>query len=219
MSGGAPARRRAAIKICGLRRPADVAAAVDAGARYLGFVFFPRSPRAVTVAEAEALGRDLAPGLARVGLFVDPDDVVLDAVLASAPLDIIQLHGGESPARVAEVRARTGLPVMKAIGVAGPDDLARIAGFAGVADLLLLDAKAPAGAALPGGNGSAFDWRLLAGQRLAKPWFLAGGLTPDNVAEALRVTGAPGVDVSSGVERAPGDKDPARIAAFCAAVV
>ena len=210
--------RRTAIKICGLRQPADVAAALTAGAGYLGFVFFPRSPRAVSPAEGAALGADIPPGIARVGLFVDPDDALLDQTLAGAPLDLIQLHGGESPARVAEIRGRTGLPVMKAVGLATPDDLNALWDYGLAADLLLVDAKPAPGAALPGGNGVAFDWRLLAGRRLLKPWFLAGGLTPQNVAEAVRLTGAPGVDVSSGVESAPGRKDPGLIAAFCAAV-
>lgn len=155
--------------------------------------------------------------MARVGLFVDPDDATLDAVLAYVPLDIVQLHGRETPARLAEIRARTGLPVMKAVGIAGPDDLGALWDYGLAADMLLVDAKAPKGAALPGGNGLAFDWRLIAGRRMLKPWLLAGGLTPDNVAEAIRLTGAPGVDVSSGVESAPGVKDAARIASFCKA--
>lgn len=207
-----------AIKICGLSKPQDVSAALDAGARYLGFVFFPRSPRAITPGAAATLMANVPPGIARVGLFVNPDDATLDETLAAAPLDIIQLHGAETPERVAEVRARTGLPVMKAIGVATADDLAKLHAYGAVADLLLVDAKPAPGAALPGGNGIAFDWRLLDGQRFARPWFLAGGLNPGNVAEAVRLTGAPGVDVSSGVERAPGDKDPALISAFGSAL-
>ena len=207
----------AQVKICGLRDPAHVAAAVQAGARYLGFVFFPKSPRAVSPAQAAALGADVPPGIARVGLFVDPDDALLQETLAQAPLDIIQLHGREGPARVAEVRALAGLPVMKAVGLSGPGDLAALWDHGLAADLLLIDAKAPPGADLPGGNGVAFDWRLLAGQRILKPWLLAGGLTPANVAEAIRLTGARAVDVSSGVERAPGVKDAGLIADFCAA--
>lgn len=217
MSGEAQ-RLRTAVKICGLSRPADVQAALDAGAGYLGFVFFPRSPRAVTPAQAAALGAEVPAGRARVGLFVDADDALLDATLATAPLDILQLHGREGPARVAEIRARTGLPVMKAVGLAGPADLDALWDYGLVADLLLVDAKPQPGAALPGGNGLAFDWRLLAGRRLLKPWFLAGGLTPANVAEAVRLTAAPGVDVSSGVESAPGVKDAALIRAFTAAL-
>lgn len=215
---GAPQRARTAVKICGLSRPADVQAALRAGADYLGFVFFPRSPRAVDPAQAAALAGAVPAGCAKVGLFVDPDDALLDAVLAQVPLDIVQLHGREDAARVAEIRARTGLPVMKAVGVAEPGDLAALWDYGLVADLLLVDAKPPRDAVLPGGNGLAFDWRLLAGRRVLKPWFLAGGLTPANVAEAVRLTGAPGVDVSSGVESAPGVKDAALISAFVSAV-
>lgn len=211
-------RKRTAIKICGLSRAEDVSAALDAGARYLGFVFFPRSPRAVSADAVAALTADVPPGIARVGLFVDPDDAMLDAVLRTAPLDLIQLHGRETAERVGAVRALTGLPVMKAVSVAGPADLDALTDYGRAADLLLIDAKPPADAARPGGNGVAFDWSLLAGRRIPKPWFLAGGLDAGNVAEALRITGAPGVDVSSGVESAPGIKDPARIAAFGAAV-
>lgn len=214
-----PARAPTAVKICGLSRPEDVATALDAGAGYLGFVFFPRSPRAVTAAAAAALAGAVPAGRARVGLFVDPDDALIDAVLAQVPLDILQLHGRESPGRVAQLRARTGLPVMKAVGVAEQADLAALWDHGLVADLLLVDAKPLPGAVLPGGNGLAFDWRLLAGRRLLKPWFLAGGLTPGNVAEAIRLTGAPGVDVSSGVEAAPGIKDAALIADFVSAAL
>ena len=205
------------VKICGLRDAAQLAAAVEAGARYVGFVFFPKSPRAVTPEEAALLVAEVPVGVARVGLFVNPDDALIEAVLAVAPLDILQLHGAESPDRVAEIRARFGLPVMKAVGVSGPDDLAQLTEYGLVADMLLVDAKAPAGAVLPGGNGLAFDWRLLVGRRWLRPWMLAGGLTPENVAEAVRLTGAPVVDVSSGVESAPGVKDVARIRAFVAA--
>lgn len=192
-------------------------AAVGAGARYLGFVFFPPSPRSVDPATAGALTRRAPFDVARVGLFVDPDDALLDTVLAQVPLDIVQLHGGETPARLVEIRTRTGLPVMKAVGLAGPEDLPALWDYGHAADLLLIDAKPAPDAVLPGGNGLAFDWRLLAGRRLLRPWLLAGGLTPANVAEAIRLTGAQGVDVSSGVESAPGVKDPARIAAFCRA--
>lgn len=197
----------AQVKICGLSQPEHVAAAVEAGARYLGFNFFPKSPRFVTPAEAAALMADVPPGVASIGLFVDPDDALLTETLALAPLDMIQLHGKESPARVAEVKALTGLPVMKALGVAGPEDLDALWDYGLVADMLLVDAKAPKDAVLPGGNGLAFDWRLLTGRKWLKPWLLAGGLTPENVAEAIRLTGAAGVDVSSGVETAPGQKD------------
>ncbi|RMH40192.1 MAG: phosphoribosylanthranilate isomerase [Alphaproteobacteria bacterium] len=202
------------VKICGLRTPEGVRAAVDAGAAYVGFVFFPRSPRHVTAAEAAALAAEVPAGIAKVGLFVDPDDAVLDAVLGRVPLDMIQLHGAETPARVAEVRQRHGLPVMKAVGIATEADLAALDAHARVADQILVDAKPRPGDALPGGNGIAFDWRLIANRRWAVPWMLAGGLDPGNVAEAIRLTGARQVDVSSGVEAAPGEKDPALVAAF-----
>lgn len=204
----------AQVKICGITQPADLSAVAEAGARYAGFVFFPRSPRNLSVGDAAALAAEAPPGVARVGLFVSPDDAALDAVLDRVPLDIIQLHGSETPARVAEVKARTGLPVMKAVGISVPSDLDALWDYGLVADLLLVDAKAPPDAALPGGNGLSFDWRLLAGRRLLKPWMLAGGLTPANVAEAVRLTGASVVDVSSGVEAAPGQKDPALIRDF-----
>jgi phosphoribosylanthranilate isomerase len=208
---------RLRVKICGLRTPATVAAAVDAGAAYLGFVFFPKSPRHVTPAEAAALALPVPPGVAKVGLVVDADDGLLDAITAQVPLDMIQLHGSESPARVQAVRARFGLPVMKAVGIAGPGDLEDLAAQARVADQILVDAKVPKDAALPGGNGLSFDWRLLAGRRWPVPWMLAGGLTAANVGEAAGLTGARQVDVSSGVESAPGVKDPALIRAFLAA--
>lgn len=202
------------VKICGLTRPGDVAAAARAGAAYAGFVFFPKSPRNLSVEAARELALAAPVGLAKVALVVNPDDALLDAITGLVPLDMIQLHGGESPERVLEVRARTGLPVMKAVGVATEDDLPRIADYAGVADQLLIDAKPVPGAELPGGNGLAFDWRLIAGRRWACPWMLAGGLMPENVGAAVEMTGARQVDVSSGVEAAPGLKDPEKIAAF-----
>lgn len=207
----------AQVKICGLRDAAHIATAIDAGARYLGFVFFPKSPRAITPAQAAALAVEVPPGIARVGLFVDPDDALLLDTLAQVPLDMIQLHGKESPDRVAQVRTLTGLPVIKAVGISGPGDLPALTDYGLVADMLLVDAKAPKGADLPGGNGLAFDWRLLVGRRWLRPWLLAGGLTPDNVAEAIRLTGAKGVDVSSGVETAPGAKDSDLIRRFITA--
>lgn len=205
------------VKVCGLTRPQDMAALVTAGVAYAGLNFFPPSPRCVTPERARAIALAAPPGLAQVGLFVDPDDDLIEAVLAEVPLDMIQLHGHESPGRVSEVRARFGLPVIKAVAIAGTLDLGALDCFAGVADMLLVDAKPPTGAALPGGNGLAFDWGLIAGRRWPVPWLLAGGLTPDNVAEAVRLTGARQVDVSSGVESAPGVKDAVRIAAFAAA--
>lgn len=207
-----------AVKICGLRSAEDVAAAVSAGARYLGFNFFARSPRSVTPNAARALALEVPPGVAKVALVVDATDATLDTLTRTVPLDMLQLHGAESPERLAEVRARYGLPVMKCLGIAGPDDLDAIDRYATVADQLLLDAKPPEGAVLPGGNGLAFDWRLLAGRQFwRRPWMLAGGLTPENVAEAVRRTGAVQVDVASGVESAPGIKDAGKMAAFCAA--
>ncbi len=214
MTGPADAVR---VKICGLRTPDDARAAAVAGAAYAGLVFFPPSPRHLDPASARAVALALPPGVARVALCVDASDDSLDAWLADVPVDILQLHGAEAPDRVAALRARYGLPVMKAVGIAGPEDLAKLDIYARVADMLLVDAKPPRGAALPGGNGLAFDWRLIAGRRWAVPWMLAGGLTPGNVAEAVRLTGARQVDVSSGVERAPGVKDAGLIRAFCAA--
>ena len=205
------------VKICGLRTQADVAAVAAAGAAYAGFVFFPKSPRHLTIEAARDLALAAPVGLAKVALTVDADDAALDAIVEAVPLDMLQLHGHESPDRVAEVRARYGLPVMKAVGVADEGDLAAIFDYSTVADQLLIDAKPPRTAALPGGNGLAFDWRLVAQRRWLRPWMLAGGLTPENVAEAVRLTNARQVDVSSGVESAPGVKDAARIAAFVAA--
>lgn len=202
------------VKICGLRTVADVHAVAAAGAAYAGFVFFPKSPRHLTLAEAAVLALAAPPGLAKVALTVDADDAALDALIEAVPLDMLQLHGHESPARVAEVRARYGLPVMKAVGVADEGDLAALLEYSLAADQILLDAKPPKGAGLPGGNGLAFDWRLVAQRRWLRPWMLAGGLTAENVAEAVRLTHARQVDVSSGVESAPGQKDAAKIAAF-----
>ncbi|SMX37882.1 phosphoribosylanthranilate isomerase [Maliponia aquimaris] len=207
------------VKICGLTRPEDVAAVAAAGARYAGFVFFPKSPRNLSVAAARDLALLAPVGLAKVALVVNPTDDLLDEITRAVPLDMIQLHGSESPERVAEVRARWGLPVMKAVGVAGAEDLDRLTVYQQVADQILVDAKPPKGADLPGGNGLAFDWRLIAGRRWSRPWMLAGGLTPDNVARAVAMTGAAQVDVSSGVESAPGVKDAAMIARFVAAAM
>lgn len=207
------------VKFCGLSRPDDIRAASDAGARYVGFVHFPKSPRHVDLDRMAALAVEVPPGLAKVALTVNADDALLDALMARVPLDMLQLHGSETPQRVAEIKARHGLPVMKAIGVADAGDLAAIDTYAPVADQLLIDAKPPKDADLPGGNGLAFDWRLLASRKYwARPWMLAGGLTPGNVAEAVRLTGAKQVDVSSGVERAPGVKDADLMARFAAAL-
>ena len=205
------------VKICGVNDAAGFDAAVAGGADMLGFVFYPPSPRALAPAAAAALSARSPGGPIRVGLFVDPGDAEIAVVLAALPLGLLQLHGAESPARCAAIRARFGLPVMKALGIGSAADLVALADFAPVVDRFLLDAKPPVGAELPGGNAAAFDWSLTAGQAIPRPWLLAGGLTPENVAEAIRVSGAPGVDVSSGVERARGVKDPGRIARFLAA--
>ena len=203
------------VKICGLRDSDGVRAAVDAGARYLGFNFFPKSPRYVTPQQAGELAVQVPVGVAKVGLVVDADDALLDQIMAQVPLDFIQLHGHETPERVAQVRGRYGLPVIKVLGVAQASDLDPIDAYSAVADQLLIDAKPPKGAVLPGGNGVAFDWKLLAGRKYwTKPWMLAGGLTPENVAEAIKLTGARQVDVSSGVESAPGVKDAGLVRAF-----
>ncbi|TCH97373.1 phosphoribosylanthranilate isomerase [Roseococcus sp. SYP-B2431] len=206
------------VKICGISTPEALRVAAEAGADLVGFVFFPPSPRALTPAQAGALSASCEGGPGRVGLFVDPRDELIEAVLATTPLDIVQLHGGETPARVAEIRATFGRPVMKALGIAAEADLAQIDAFAQVADRLLLDAKPPPEATRPGGNAEAFEWRLARLRKIPVPWLLAGGLTPANVAEAIAVGGAPGVDVSSGVERARGVKDEGLIRDFIRAV-
>jgi phosphoribosylanthranilate isomerase len=202
------------VKIWGQKTMADVAAVAASGAAYAGFVFFAKSPRNLTIPAARELALAAPVGLAKVALVVDADDAFLDAITEAMPLDMLQLHGHESPDRVAEVRARYGLPVMKAVGVADEGDLAAVFDYSLVADQILVDAKPPKNADLPGGNGLSFDWRLVAQRRWLRPWMLAGGLTPDNVAEAIRLTNARQVDVSSGVESAPGIKDAGRITAF-----
>jgi phosphoribosylanthranilate isomerase len=208
------------VKICGLKTPQDIAAAAKAGAAYIGFNFFARSPRSVTPAQAAALAAGTPAGLCKAALTVNAGDAELDALMEQVPLDMLQLHGAETPERVAEVRTRYGLPVMKAIGIADAADLPQIEAYEQVADQLLIDAKPPRDAVLPGGNGLTFDWRLLAGRKnWQQPWMLAGGLTADNVAEAIRMTGARQVDVASGVETAPGQKDAELIAGFTRAAL
>ena len=202
------------VKICGLRSAADVQAAANAGAAYGGFVFFAKSPRHLGIDQARELTRNAPEGLAKVALVVDADDAFLDALLADCPFDMLQLHGHETVARVAEIRARYGLPVMKAVGIAEAGDLDAAFEYSLVADQILIDAKPPKDAALPGGNGLAFDWRLVAQRRWLRPWMLAGGLNPSNVAQAVALTNARQVDVSSGVESALGVKDAAKITAF-----
>lgn len=208
----------AAVKICGITTAEGFDAAVAARADMIGFVFFPPSPRVIAPQAAAALSASHQGGPLRVGLFVDADDATLAATLAAVPLDILQLHGGEDAARVAAVRARFGVRVMKAVGVTTREEVAAsVAAFGGVADLLLFDAKPPPEATRPGGNAGAFDWSIMQGAAVPVPWLLAGGLTAGNVAEAIAVAGAPGVDVSSGVERSRGVKDAALVAAFVAA--
>lgn len=202
------------VKICGLTQPSHVAEAVAAGADYLGFNFFPKSPRYVSHATAAGLMSGVPERVANVALVVNASDEELGALIATAGPDILQLHGSETPERVAEIKTRFGLPVMKAIGIATQSDLPQIDAHGAVADLLLLDAKPPKGADRPGGNAVAFDWSLLAGKDIAVPWLLAGGLGQVNVADAIQQTGAVQVDVSSGVERAPGMKDPGLMHAF-----
>jgi len=209
---------RVTVKICGLSAEEAVSAAVAGGAGYLGFVFYPPSPRAVTPGEAARLCAGVPPGVARVGLFVDADDAVIEAALALAPLDILQFHGSETPERVGEVRSRFGLPVMKAVAIARPQDVLGAARYEDIADLLLFDAKPPRRPdALPGGNGLAFDWGLIADRSWRRPWMLSGGLTAEVLPEAVRISGAAAVDVSSGVESRSGVKDPDKILAFLAA--
>ena len=202
------------VKICGLANVDDVRACADAGANYMGLVFFEKSPRNITIPAARELALAAPLGLAKVALVVNPSDAELDAITASVPLDMLQLHGRETPERVAEVKARYGLPVMKAVGIADGDDLPKLESYFGVADQILVDAKPPKGGELPGGNGLSFDWRLIAGRRWPCPWMLAGGLTPENVAEAVKMIGAKQVDVSSGVEDAPGQKNAELIQKF-----
>ena len=202
------------VKICGLNSRIAVEAAVQSGAAYCGFVFFPKSPRNLTIPQAIDLAALVPPGLAKVALTVDASDFTLAQILESVALDMLQLHGSESPDRVAQVKAKFGLPVIKAISIASEADLSAIAEYSRIADQLLIDAKPAPGAELPGGNGVPFDWKLIAGRRWAAPWMLAGGLTAGNVREAVRLTGANQVDVSSGVETAPGVKNVEKIAAF-----
>ncbi len=202
------------VKICGLTTGPTMQAALDAGADYVGLVFFPPSPRNVELAQAQAL-RGLARGRADVvALFVDPSDELVNEVVATVSPEVIQLHGSETPERVAAIRSLTGRRVMKAIKVREEEDAHQALNYAGIADVILYDAKAPAGAKLPGGNGEVFDWQLLQSVKDRLPYMLSGGLTPDNVASAIRQTGALAVDVSSGVELSPGQKDEELIRRF-----
>ena len=203
-------------KICGLKTPEAVAAAVDGGASLVGFVFYGRSPRCVDPVIVKALEARVPPPVQKVGLLVDESDEQIGEILAGCDLDLLQLHGHETPERVAAIRARFGKKVIKVIPISEAADLDRAAPYEGVADYLMFDAKPPKSMAnaLPGGNALSFDWTLLAGRRFSLPWFLAGGLTPDNLTEAVRISGAPMVDVSSGVEDRPGEKNVSKIKAF-----
>lgn len=205
-----------AIKICGISTPDALEAAIRARAAYAGFVFFAKSPRNVSPAQAAELGARAQGRIQRVGLFVDADEGAIAEAVDAAGLDVLQLHGKESPERAAQLRSRFGLPVWKAMPIASIGDVARAHAYAGAADLMLFDAKTPTGA-LPGGMGLSFDWSLVAHWNGPLKWGLAGGLTAENVGHAVALTGAPLVDTSSGVESAPGVKDTGKIAAFCAA--
>jgi phosphoribosylanthranilate isomerase len=205
------------VKICGLTTEAALEAALAGGADYVGLVFFPPSPRNLSPAAAKPLAARARGRAKVVALMVDPDDALLDAVIASVDPDILQLHGEESPERVAEVRRRWAKPVMKAVKVETAEDAETALRYRGAADLILFDARAPRESTRPGGNGAPFDWGALAGVKDEVAYMLSGGLTPDNVAEAIRVTGAGTVDVSSGVEARPGEKDPELIRRFLGA--
>jgi phosphoribosylanthranilate isomerase len=202
------------VKICGVNTKEGLMASIDAGAAYIGFNFFEKSPRYLDIPTVKKLAQEVPAGVCKVGLWVNPTDAELDAMLAVVPIDMIQLHGSETVERVAQIKQTYGLPVMKVIGVSDANDLAQISEYEQVADQILLDTKAPKDAVLPGGNGLAFDWMLIAKRRFAVPWMLAGGLVPENVAQAVRLTGAQQVDVSSGVEASVGVKDKQLITDF-----
>jgi phosphoribosylanthranilate isomerase len=205
------------VKVCGINTAAALDATIAARADFAGLVFFAKSPRNVTADQAAMLAARAAGRVTTVGLFVDPEPDFLASVLQTVRLDRIQLHGKETPGEAAAIAARHGIPVWKAIGVKKREDLAAADRYVGAVERILFDAKPPEGAALPGGNGLRIDWAVLRGIRPALPWMLAGGLDPKNVAEALAITGAPALDASSGLESAPGVKDPALIRAYCEA--
>lgn len=209
---------RVQAKICGVTTPESVRAALGGGAEYLGFVFFPASPRALKMGDAARLAEPVRGKAKIVALTVDPTDALVDEIREGLAPDLIQLHGKESPSRAREVGRRAGAEVIKVLSVSESRDIDAAAQYEGAAHHLMFDAKAPKDSDRPGGHGAPFDWTLLSGRRFSHPWFLAGGLDPWNVAEAVRLSGAPVVDVSSGVERGPGLKDPALIAAFLDAV-
>jgi len=209
---------RIATKICGLSTPQALSAALDGGAAYLGFVFFDKSPRNLDLADAARLAEPARGRAQIVAVTVDPSDALLDRIKTALNPDLIQLHGKEPAERVRAVGMRTGARTIKALSISSASDLDAAARYEGAADHLMFDAKAPEDAVIPGGTGARFDWSLMIGRRFARPWFLAGGLDPWNVAEAIALSGAPVADVSSGVERGPGLKDPALITAFLDAV-
>ena len=202
------------VKICGINSAEALDAAVKGGAKMLGFVFFPPSPRCVTPDEARALMALVPEGVQKVALMVNPDDYDVGAVCRKLPVDILQLHGSESLERIGDIKARLGLPIMKAVGISGPEDILRAHDYESICDRILLDAKPPKDAKLPGGNALSFDWDLIKGETWGKPWMLAGGLSPENLEDAVKISGAKAVDVSSGVEDAPGHKSVQKIQDF-----
>ena len=205
------------IKICGLKTAEALDAALVNGATHIGFNFFPKSPRYVAPEHAGALRIAALRKAKAVAVVVDAEDTQLDQIVAAMKPDMLQLHGKETPERAAAIKARYGLPVIKALSISTAEDLAKVDAYRGIADRFLFDAKPPAGSQLPGGNGVSFDWTMLTGLGASLSYFLAGGLNPGNVAEAVRLADPPGLDVSSGVESAPGEKDAGLIGAFFAA--
>ena len=205
------------VKICGLSTPETLQTAIEAGARFIGFVFYEPSPRNVSFDIAWNLARTVPTGIRSVGLFVNPEDEFLEHMVSGIQLDMIQLHGDETPGRINEIKQRFTMPVMKAIRVSTEEDLKDIKGYEAAADWLLFDAK-PKNAKLPGGTGESFDWNILADRTFSKPWMLAGGINEENVTEALSILHPNAVDISSGVESSPGIKDPDKIKAFIKAV-
>jgi phosphoribosylanthranilate isomerase len=205
------------VKICGVRTPAILDVAAEAGADYIGLIFFPKSPRHIEPEAARALVRRAGGKVKTVAVLVDPDDAAVDRVANEVGPDFLQLHGSEMPERAAAIKARSGLPIIKAISVEGRNDAAKASAYRGIAELILFDAKADPAALLPGGNGAAFDWTALSSPSIDRPFALSGGLTPANVGEAIAITHASVVDVSSGVERAPGDKDAGLVRDFISA--
>ena len=195
------------VKICGLTTLDTLSGAINAGAAYVGFVFYEKSPRHLSIEKASQMAKAVPEGICKTALVVDPTDNDLDLLLDKIPVDMIQLHGHESAERVSEVKDKFGLPVMKAVGISDESDLIQLNEYSRISDQILVDAKPSKNSILPGGNGLSFDWRLLAGRRWATPWMLAGGLNPDNLLEAAKLTGATQFDVSSGVETSSGVKD------------